>query len=321
MSRNRYVEGNINEFTGGSHKIFSEEKIITNSHSTISQKGEENGVSFNEPQKIAAKLNDDFYLAADLAWLSMVVIYDDDIPSIGATFKRDDNSYTFTIIGIEMNKTYGFRCYNFAFRMRGLDYNAIVFVGTRDKNFFSVTDNLSQAFRISEQVGWSKEIGIKARYYSHVIFAGHSKGGREAAQAAIEHGSAPVYSYNTSIAYLDNQRKVREYIASGAYMIHFTVPGELLLVLGVNGENAGFKAKILNVDDVKVRPIKFRIGNRHHPKSTEIRYVYAHENGNVVELSEQISRHTDFGLMMKGLYNQKGYYVSLQRLLIYSAIA
>ena len=304
MTRYRHVEGNINESTGGSHKIFSEEKIVTQSHSYIAQRGDENGVTFKIAQK-AARFDEIYSLAADLAWLSMDVVYRDEELLMGVRFKRTQDSYRFTLVGIRKDTLYGFRCYNFKFEMHGTDFYAVVFMGTRPNNFFSLTDNVMQAFRLSEQVEWSKQLGIDARHYKNVIFAGHSKGGREAAQAAIEHGSGTVYSYNTSIAYLDSQRKIKEYISKGGVMHHFTVPGEILMMNKANGWNAGFQPTILDADDVRLRSF-----NREHINvfGKKVKYTetyYCHRNGEVVTFAEQIERHSNFRLMLLGLFTRR----------------
>ena len=306
MTRYRHVEGNINESTGGSHKIFSDEKIVTQSYSYIAQRGEEKGVSFKEPQK-APKFEEIYSLAIDLAWLSMDVLYRDEELLMGVKFKRTQKAHTFTLVGIKKNTMYGFRCYNFKFEMHGTDFYAVVFMGTRPNNLGSLTDNITQALRLSEQVEWSRQLGIDARYYKNVIFAGHSKGGREAAHAAIEHGSGTVYSYNTSIAYLDSQSKVKEYISKGGVMHHFTVPGELLMMNKANGWNAGFQPTILDADDVKMRTHTFNVLRRlsvlpqpFYKKTTRESY-YSREDAKRIGLTEQVARHSDYKLMENGL--------------------
>ena len=311
MTRYRYVEGNINESTGEAHKIFSNEKIITQSHNYIAQRGDENGVSFKEPKEIEYD-DGGTSLASDLAWLSMDVMYrDDDVKeiNIGTVFKRHDEGYyknqpyvgfDFKLEEIEKSTYLGFRCYRFSFKIYETESTAYVFMGTRPNNLFSLTDNIMQAFRSSEQVWWAQKIGRDARAYPNVIFAGHSKGGREAAQAAVEHGSALVYSYNTSIAYLDDQSKIKSYISNGGAMYHFTLPGEVLMMNGANGWNAGFHPYGVSADDVELR--NFSQKNGFGRKLDDARFV-SRPDGKGIGLKEQFARHTDIKLMLKGLRN------------------
>lgn len=51
MSRIRIVGGTITKTTGGAHHMYSEENIVFNSGKTITEVGEENGITFGEPQK------------------------------------------------------------------------------------------------------------------------------------------------------------------------------------------------------------------------------------------------------------------------------
>ncbi|WP_395077812.1 hypothetical protein [Flavobacterium sp.] len=51
MSRIRYVGGTITKTTVGDHKIYSEGNIVQNAGGTITETGDENGVSFGKPKK------------------------------------------------------------------------------------------------------------------------------------------------------------------------------------------------------------------------------------------------------------------------------
>jgi hypothetical protein len=207
MTRYRHVQGNITETTGGSYKVYSNGGIEIASNSDIIKAGKDKGVNFGEP-KTHSYYGDKFSLAIDLAWISMDVMYNDNITrditgkvsyglKVGTILLRSKPAnikgvemqpIAFRLDEVYMNWTLGFRCYRLHFTLYDEDRTAFVFLGTRPDNFFSLTDNAIQAARISMQVGWAKEIGLIARKFPNSIFAGHSKGGREAAQAAVAHG-------------------------------------------------------------------------------------------------------------------------------------
>lgn len=50
MSRIRIVGGTITKTTGGAHHMYSEGNIVFNSGKTITEVGEENGITFGEPK-------------------------------------------------------------------------------------------------------------------------------------------------------------------------------------------------------------------------------------------------------------------------------
>lgn len=67
MSRIRIVGGTITKTTGGAHNMYSEENIVFNSGKTITEVGEENGITFGEP-KDAPKITEtkDFDITFEL---------------------------------------------------------------------------------------------------------------------------------------------------------------------------------------------------------------------------------------------------------------
>lgn len=50
MSRIRIAEGKIIKTTGGAHHMYSEGNIVFNSGKTITEVGEENGITYDEPK-------------------------------------------------------------------------------------------------------------------------------------------------------------------------------------------------------------------------------------------------------------------------------
>lgn len=305
MAKSTTVLGSITKFTGGKDITFGEKNIVAQSNGLSVFKGLTGGVELGEPGN-PFKVRKEYSLAIDLAWLSMVGMYDDLDYAIGTPYLRAADAYKFKLEQKIMDWNLGFRCYIFSFTMYGEPWNAVVFMGTRPNNFGSLTDNLSQGLRMSSQVNWAKQIGRHYRWQKNVIFAGHSKGGREAAFAGVTHGKATVYSYNTSIAYLDDN-EVYAYNWNNAVMHHFTVAGEVLMMSGANGWNAGFKPTIFYPDDVRLRTWKKTVNingvgietlQSYHSWPSGYRNT---PDGEKVTAGEQFSRHSDYNLMLKGL--------------------
>lgn len=328
MTRYRNVDGNINESTGGSHKIFSKKNIIVaqTTGTSIIRAGT-GGANFYEPQT-PPKPTKEYRLDVDLAWLSMVIMYDDTDYSVGKSFNRtEDDCYKFKLVHIEKDEMLGFKFYIFGFIMYDKSFYTGVFMGTRTNNWGSFMDNLTMGVRVSRQVDWAHKLGIFCRVnYPNIIFTGHSKGGREAAFAAISHGYAPVYSYNTSIAYLDDTNAVDLYVRRGGEMYHYTVVGELLIMKGWNGHNAGFKPILLYPDSVNWRSWNNQVFIEKVPTGKyKIEWYWSFEpgyrntpNGEKVSFGDQVSRHTDFPLLWHGLLKKGGNARPGTRMLIYN---
>lgn len=299
------VKGKITETTNGEYNIHAKDNIVTSSATRVTETSLE-GVSFDKnpvfpkPILIASyQLGADKELVADLAYLSMDVIYRDSGVSTGQLFDRtSEPGNKWRLITIYRKTMLGFRCFVFRTHIKGNEVHAVVFMGTRPNNVYSLTSNITQGLRIDSQILDAESVGVEFRKTENVIFVGHSKGGREAAFAARAHGSATVYSFNTSIAYLDDPSGyggVDRYRKRGGLMYHLTTPGEMLMSNGLNGHNGGFLPLLMYGDDVRYKCKKIRTRRGH----TEVCGWY-HSNGSG---TDQIGRHSDYNLMKKGIYN------------------
>ena len=259
MAKTTIVGGTTTNTIGEVNAYFSDGSTVTDVKLASVYKGATKGANLGN-FKSKPQPTPEYNLNIDLAWLSMVIMYDDTWYTVGETyFQRPGNdTYKFKLVHAQREEFWGFRFYVFGFIMYDKEFYTGVFMGTRTNNWYSLTDNVSQAARISVQVKWAKEMGVYCRrHFPNIIFAGHSKGGREAAFAAVHHGFATVYSYNTSIAYLEDQRKkLTEWQQNGGVMIHYTVAGEVPMMSGLNGWNGGFKPTILTPDGVLLGEIR-----------------------------------------------------------------
>ncbi len=306
MSYLSIVKGNVTKTTGGKHTMYA--KNITSDASEISQTGVKRGISFDknpsfpQPKLIASyELGADKELVADLAYLSMDVMYRDRGIKTGQLFDRtSEPGNRWLLRKIYKSTLLGFRCFVFRTHIEGNEVHAVVFMGTRPNNVYSLTSNITQGARIDSQVIKAESIGVEYRNKNNVIFVGHSKGGREAAFAARAHGYATVYSFNTSIAYLDDPSAyggVDKYRNRGGKMFHLTTPGEMLESNGLNGHNGGFLPLYMYGDDV--RWVDERVTKGRHAGRI-IRRGWYHSNGSG---TDQVGRHSDYNLMKKGIYN------------------